>query len=119
MPAIFERAGALIVSLTNEAIFEQTIPSKIQAYLAAGRPILASLGGEGARVLVASGAGLVSPPEQVGPLVDNIRYLMALDASSKEAMGRSGRTYFDEHFEMNSQVRRLTDFFSQLINNGL
>lgn len=38
MPAIFERAGALIVSLTNEAIFEQTIPSKIQAYLAAGRP---------------------------------------------------------------------------------
>jgi glycosyltransferase involved in cell wall biosynthesis len=49
MPQIFERADALLVSLKDEAIFAQTIPSKIQAYLAAGRPVIASLRGEGGR----------------------------------------------------------------------
>lgn len=112
MPAIFERAGALLVSLTNETIFAQTIPSKIQAYLAAGRPILACLNGEGAHVVEESGAGLVSPAEQVGPLVDNIRHLMELDTASRTAMGRAGRAYFDENFEMHVQVKKLVSFFS-------
>ncbi|MDR1995917.1 glycosyltransferase family 4 protein [Azonexus sp.] len=112
MPAIFERAAALLVSLTSEEIFAQTIPSKIQAYLAAGRPILASLNGEGARVIQESGAGFVSPAEQAGPLVENIRQIMALNVPAREAMGRAGREYFDANFEMNMQVRKLEEILS-------
>lgn len=112
MPSIFERASALLVSLTEEEIFAQTIPSKIQAYLAAGRPILASLNGEGARVVQESGAGLVSPAEQAGPLVENIGRMMALDVSEREAMGRAGREYFDGNFEMSAQVRKLVEILS-------
>lgn len=112
MPSIFKRASALLVSLTNEEIFAQTIPSKIQAYLAAGRPILASLNGEGARVMLESGAGLVSAAEQVGPLVENIKRMMALDVSERERLGRVGREYFNANFEMKAQVRRLVSILS-------
>ncbi len=35
MPQVFERAGALLVTLNADEIFTQTIPSKVQAYLAA------------------------------------------------------------------------------------
>lgn len=113
MPEIFARSSALLVSLNDEEAFAQTIPSKIQAYLAAGRPILASLNGEGARVISEAGAGLVSPSEQVQPLVDNIRRMQALPVHEREAMGRAGRAFFDSNFEMGSQVARLVELLSR------
>lgn len=109
MPQIFERASALLVSLNDEPAFAQTIPSKIQAYLAAGRPIVACLNGEGARVINEAGAGLTSPAEQVLPLVANIRCMTALGEAERAAMGRSGKSYFDANFEMGAQVSRLVD----------
>lgn len=113
MPQIFQRASALLVSLTDEPIFAQTIPSKIQAYLAAGRPIIASLNGEGAQIVLDSGAGFASAAEEVGPLVKNIRRLKALEVTERETMGRAGRAYFDEHFEMSRQVSVLVDLLAQ------
>lgn len=103
MPQLFEKATALLVSLNNEEIFSQTIPSKVQAYLAAGRPILASMNGEGARVIREAEAGFTSPAEQAAPLVANIRKMLALGQAERDAMGASGRAYFDAHFEMNKQ----------------
>jgi len=107
MPQIFERASALLVSLNDEPAFAQTIPSKIQAYLAAGRPIIASINGEGARVVSDAKAGLTSPAEQVLPLVANIRSLKALGAAERVAMGVSGKAYFEANFEMHHQVQIL------------
>lgn len=104
MPQIFERASALLVSLNDEEVFAQTVPSKIQAYLAAGRPIIASLNGEGARVVSEARAGLCSPAEQVLPLVSNIRCMKALGEAERTAMGRSGKAYFAANFEMTAQV---------------
>lgn len=109
MPQIFERASALLVSLNNEEAFAQTIPSKIQAYLAAGRPIIACMNGEGARVVCEARAGLASPAEEVLPLVANIRCMKALGVAERAAMGALGRAYFDENFEMTSRVLCLVE----------
>ncbi|MGY8831106.1 MAG: glycosyltransferase family 4 protein [Pseudomonadales bacterium] len=112
MPQIFEKSSALLVSLNANEAFAQTVPSKIQAYLAAGRPILASINGEGARVVSEAGAGLTSAAEQVLPLVENIRRLQALGVAEREAMGKSGRDYFDVNFDMPSQVKSLVRLLS-------
>ncbi|EJM82750.1 MULTISPECIES: glycosyltransferase family 4 protein [unclassified Pseudomonas] len=112
MPQIFEKSSALLVSLNDNEAFAQTVPSKIQAYLAAGRPILASINGEGARVVLEAGAGLASAAEQALPLVENIRRLQALSAAEREAMGKSGRDYFDVNFDMPSQVANLIRLLS-------
>jgi glycosyltransferase involved in cell wall biosynthesis len=107
MPQIFKRSSVLLVSLNAEAIFAQTVPSKVQAYLAAGRPIIASLNGEGARIVKEAGAGVSSPAEQVLPLVAAIRDMRSRSDLDREKMGASGRAYFDRNFEMGAQVRRL------------
>ena len=112
MPAIFVRSSALLVSLNDEEIFAQTIPSKIQAYLAAGRPIIASINGEGARVVLEAGAGLVSAAEQVMPLVDNIRCLKRLDSVERNALGNSGKEYFYKNFEMGIRVKDLVQILA-------
>ncbi|MDB1111407.1 glycosyltransferase family 4 protein [Pseudomonas extremaustralis] len=112
MPQIFEKSSALLVSLNDNEAFAQTVPSKIQAYLAAGRPILASINGEGARVVSEAGAGLTSAAGEALPLVENIRRLQALGVAEREAMGKSGRDYFDANFDMPSQVNNLVRLLS-------
>lgn len=109
MPQIFERAAALLVSLKDEDIFAQTIPSKIQAYLAAGRPIIASLRGEGARVVAEAGAGEACGPDDPTALAGLIRSMKSRPVAELHAMGLAGKAYFNEHFEMSSQVTRLVE----------
>lgn len=109
MPQIFARADALLVSLRDETTFSQTIPSKVQAYLAAGRPIIASLRGEGAQVVMEAGAGKVCEPDDPDALAALICAMKNLPEDERQAMGRAGRAFFYEHFEMNRQVTRLVE----------
>ncbi|EAR23512.1 glycosyltransferase family 4 protein [Nitrococcus mobilis] len=109
MPQIFRRAAALVVTLKDEEIFSFTVPSKLQAYLAAGKPIIAALNGEGARVVREAGAGVSCAAEDAGALAQCVRDLYVLPRSERERMGAAGYAYFLEHFEMNRQARRLVE----------
>jgi glycosyltransferase involved in cell wall biosynthesis len=113
MPRIFELSSVLLVSLNDENVFAQTIPSKIQAYLAAGRPIIACMNGEGARVVCEARAGFASPAGQVLPLVANILAMKALGEAERAAMGRSGKAYFEANFDMTVQVARLVEILQR------
>ncbi|KTC91667.1 glycosyltransferase family 4 protein [Fluoribacter dumoffii] len=115
MPEIFSLATGLLVTLKDEEIFSYTIPSKIQAYLAAGRPILAALNGEGARIVLEAGAGLVSPAEDSAALAKNMEQLYHMTPSEREKLGKAGRSYFLEHFEMKKQSQRLIEILSSRI----
>lgn len=109
MPQIFEHSSALLVSLKDEEIFSYTIPSKVQAYLAAAKPIIASLRGEGARVIEEAGAGKACEPESARSLADAVLSLMSLSPREREEMGSAGRRYFNEHFNMDRQAERLVE----------
>lgn len=115
MPQIFRRAAGLVVTLKDEEIFSYTIPSKVQAYLAAGKPIIAALNGEGARVVSEASAGFTCPAEDAKALSQAVRTLYAMTESERELMGAAGRTYFFAHFEMNRQAQRLVEIFEQRI----
>jgi len=112
MPAIFHRASALLVCLKDKPIFAYTIPSKVQAYLAAGRPIIASLKGEGARVVTESGAGLVCDPENAEALADRIMDLYLMSKAERDHMGASGKRYCAKNFDMNKKVQELVSILS-------
>lgn len=112
MPEIFVRSAALLVSLTREEIFSLTIPSKVQAYFAAGRPVIGCLDGEGARVIEEAGAGWACPAEDAEALASTIRRLMATTPEERARLGRAGRCYFLKHFEMRSQALRLIDILN-------
>ena len=118
MPHIYRRAGGLIVSLKDEEIFACTVPSKVQAYLAAGKPILAALNGEGARVVTEANAGLVCPAEDAAGLARCVRTLHAMPEDERVRMGKSGYAYFLEHFEMSRQTERLLEILGSSARKG-
>lgn len=111
MPALFAKAQGLLVTLKKDEIFDYTIPSKIQSYLAAGKPIIAALDGEGASVIDEAGAGFTSPAQDSEKLANNIKALYHLPHSARKKMGQSGRRYFLTHFDMERQSRRLIEIF--------
>jgi len=116
MPIIFKRAAGLLVTLKHEEIFSYTIPSKVQAYLAAGRPIIAALDGEGSRIIEEACAGLTCPAEDIDNLTDNIKQLYNMTQGERDNMGISARKYYLEHFEMKQQCKNLISIFEKRIS---
>lgn len=118
MPAFMQKASVLLVTLADEEVFRRTIPSKVQAYLAAGRPILACLNGEGANLVVAAGAGLAVPAEDAGSLAEAILRLYRLSPQEREAMGARGRLYYAEHFAHDRLVDQLIGHLRAVCEHG-
>lgn len=114
MPAFFAGADALLVTLRADPVFALTIPSKLQSYLAAGRPILGSLDGEGARIILESGAGMVVAAEDGTALAASVTQMAAVSAAERAAMGQAGRKYFEAHFERSLLLGRLEAWMQQL-----
>ena len=99
MPLLMRKASLLLVSLTNKPIFNLTIPSKLQAYMAIGRPIVGSLNGEGANLINFSKAGIATPAEDSKELASAIIKLYEMTDEQRRIMGVSARRYFKKHFD--------------------
>ena len=113
MPSFFRGADALLVSLKPDPIFAMTIPGKVQAYLAAGIPLLGMLDGEGARVIVESGAGLACAAGDGAGLARIVARVADLPESQREAMGLSGRDYGRREFDRDTLIDRLCGWLEE------
>jgi glycosyltransferase involved in cell wall biosynthesis len=109
MPGFMQKASALLVTLADREIFAATVPNKVQAYLAAGRPIIACLPGEGARLVVEAKAGVGVKAEDGKALAEAVLGLYKMSGSERDEMGRNGRAYFYEHYDHERLVDQLID----------
>jgi glycosyltransferase involved in cell wall biosynthesis len=107
MPALYAQAGALLLTLVDDPLVAQTVPSKLQSYLAAGRPIVVAVNGEAADIVREAGAGIACPAEDPIALAAAIRTLKALSPAERAAMGASGCRFFADHYKPDRLVRQL------------
>jgi len=107
MPAFFAQADAMLVSLMANEAMALTVPAKVQAYLAAGRPVVGSLDGEGARIIEESGSGWAAPAGDATALAAIVARMKALSVDDREAMGRRGRAYSERFFSRASGLDHL------------
>ncbi|MBY0246150.1 MAG: glycosyltransferase family 4 protein [Nitrospiraceae bacterium] len=115
MPEWFARADVLLVTLKSDPIFALTIPSKIQSYMACGRPILAALDGEGARVVKEACAGLVVSAEDAAALAEAVLHMSNMPLSEREMLGQNGRRYFLQEFDRDTLLARLDSWMKELV----
>ena len=106
---VFKRADALLVHLADDPLFEITIPSKTQFYLAMGRPIVAGVSGEVARLLEQSGAALVVPPCNAEALARAICDMADMPIEQRKAMGLNGTRFYLERLSFHSAIARTLD----------
>lgn len=98
MPWFFKQANAMLVSLKDDFIFSLTIPSKVQAYMASGKPIVTMLDGEGSRIVNAAGCGLTARSGDYETLASNVKRIFAMSKDERETLGKLGREYYDKVF---------------------
>ena len=113
MPYFFSCADVLLVTLKKSKIFSLTIPSKVQSYLACGKPIVAALEGEGAKIILESKAGLVATSGNNKQLANKVFELYKMSSDERITLGENGRTYFELNFEREKLLKELIDIFKK------
>jgi colanic acid biosynthesis glycosyl transferase WcaI len=111
MASVFEHADALLVHLKDDPLFRVTIPSKTQACLAAGRPILMAVAGDAADLIARAGAGVLARPEDPRSIAEGVRKLASLSQQEREEMGRNGRAFYDRELAAGVGVERFREVF--------
>lgn len=97
MGSLFARADALLVHLRDDPLFQITIPSKTQAYLAAGKPILMGVRGDAAELVNEARAGFLFEPENPTSLLSALQHLIQMTDEERRQMGMAGRLYYGEN----------------------
>lgn len=92
--ALLSIADVAVVHLKRTPLFDITIPSKTQAYMACGVPILMAVAGEGARLVSEAGCGLTAIPEDPHSIAEALVNFDAVGPSRRQEMGRSGQEYY-------------------------
>jgi glycosyltransferase involved in cell wall biosynthesis len=113
MPEFFACADTLLVTLGDDRIFDLTIPSKVQSYLACGKAIIGSLNGEGAKVIETAKAGVVAPAGHPEKLAEKILELFNTDPETLAEMGKEGRQFFNENFERELLLDKLVEILKK------
>ncbi len=109
MSLFFEKANVMLVSLTDSPLFNMYSPAKIASYMAAERPIVAVLNGEGGEVIKAAGCGwniVAGDSDALAQLV------ITLSQTNKEELiekGRKGRMYYDDFFAKEKCLKKLDE----------
>lgn len=116
MPYYFSNCQALLVTLIEDKHISMVIPSKVQTYLAAGRPILAAVNGEAGKILHESGSSLVAPAEDPVELAKNIKKLASYPDNKLEEMALNGKKYYQLNFERNKVINNLIKLFKKGLN---
>lgn len=107
MPGYYAMADAMLVTMKDNDSIAITLPGKVQSYMAAGRAVLGSIGGETAAVIRDAGCGLCVPPEQPEALAAAVRQLLD-DPAGLVRYAQQSRAYYLNCFRKEAFMERLT-----------
>ena len=108
-------ADVLLVHLRKDPLFEITIPSKTQAYMAAGKPLLMAVEGDAAALVSQARCGLVTESENPQALADSVETFSAMPACDLNAMGENASLHYREALGMQVGVAKFAAVFERLI----
>lgn len=104
-------ADALLVHLRKDPLFEITIPSKTQAYMAVGKPVLMAVDGDAADLVRQSSSGVVAESENPEALADAAESMASLNVDELASMGQRAQAYYRQHLALQVGVGRFGAVF--------
>ncbi|WP_299301013.1 glycosyltransferase family 4 protein [uncultured Brachybacterium sp.] len=93
---LYRESDFQLVTLLDMPIFRVTIPSKLQASLASGVPVITTVQGDVARVVQEYEAGLVADPEDANSLADALARAAATTAAERRRMSRNAKRLYED-----------------------
>ncbi|MBC7248240.1 MAG: glycosyltransferase family 4 protein [Actinobacteria bacterium] len=112
---MLRHADVLLVHLKDDPLFRITIPSKTQAYMAIGKPILMGVKGDASRLVLDAGAGIVCAPGDSRSIAEGISSMYLMEEQDLKNMGERARVYYYENLSIFAGTRSFDRLFASLL----
>ncbi|MER7891462.1 glycosyltransferase family 4 protein [Micromonospora sp. NPDC094482] len=114
MADLYAAAEWQLICLRDVPALRAAVPSKLQAALACGVPVIASVAGDTASLVRSTGVGLVCPPEDWQALADRFAEAAAQPTFAREEMGRRARQVYQERMSLRAGVDQFEDILAKV-----
>lgn len=110
MPAFFDAADALLITLRAEfPHLRAVVPSRLQSYMASGKPILGMIDGGAAEIIAEADCGYCVEAENYKAMVDIIRNKVLVSKADFSRKGQNGRAYYEHYFTKETGINNLVN----------
>jgi glycosyltransferase involved in cell wall biosynthesis len=109
MMKYFNASSFLIVSLVNEPIFSNTVPAKLQTYIAAKKPILAIINGETADIVKDNKLGYVANPDEIDSIRNIFIQAITTEKNVKKRFVKNCEKLTQNDFNKNNIIDQLLE----------
>lgn len=111
---ILRLSNLLLVHLKKDPLFEITVPSKTQAYMAMGKPVLMAVAGDAADIIKNADCGCVAISENIDSIQAAIMEIYHLSDIEQENMGLNARSYYVKELSLESGVEQFVKVFKKV-----
>ena len=111
---VLELSNLLLVHLKKDPLFEITVPSKTQAYMAMGKPILMAVAGDAAELVQKAECGCIAISEDVESIQQAILKIYHLSASEQLQMGLNAHNFYLQELSLESGVLNFVTIFEKV-----
>ena len=105
MPKYYKMADAMLVTLCGDSLISSTLPGKVQTYMAAGKPIIASANGETKEIIEEAKCGYCSKADNSKELANNIE--LFIQNKNKKELGNNSYDYYNKNFDKDIFIKKL------------
>lgn len=107
-------ADALLVHLTDDPLFSITIPSRTQAYLAVGKPIVMGVDGDATLLIKEAKAGVCCKANSAASLASAIQQLSSLTEEERSQMALNARDFYYKNLSLIQGVNKFIAVFEEV-----
>lgn len=116
--ALLSAADALLVHLKKDPLFTITIPSKTQAYMAVGKPVLMAVDGDAADLVREAACGKVADSQNPASIAQAALALMNSSVAEREEMAANSRRFYRDRLSLKVGAGRFGAIFTRLALQG-
>ncbi len=108
VPEILSACDAGFISFNKTPLWENTIPAKLQSYMACGKAIIASASGETKRIIEEADCGICC---EIGNAKALARGIIEVASYDSGLLGKKSKEYFDLHFDKKKLMDEMEGYF--------
>ena len=112
MPKFYAMADAMLVTLAKDELVSKTLPGKVQSYMAAGKPIIAAIDGEGAEIIQEADCGFVCEAENYHKLAELLISFLCVD---KNRLSTNSLDFYKNRFSKDVFYHRLDEVLNEVL----
>ncbi|MBC9229536.1 glycosyltransferase family 4 protein [bacterium SPL81] len=112
--SVLSHADLLLVHLKRDPLFEITVPSKTQAYMAIGKPLLMAVSGDAADLVQDARCGRLAISEEVGSITSAILEIYHLSEEEQRQLGLNAKQFYQENLSLSSGTQKFIEIFKRV-----